>query len=164
MNHFEERQHLMQNPMMWLTIPGLLVVLLMAIFGKTDSQGTERIIGITIVSTVFGLMGALLLFARLETRISEQDVQFRWFPFQIKFRSIPWSDIKTATVRNYSPLTEYGGWGIKGFSTKNRAYNISGDIGLQLELHSGKKILIGTRQKETLEALLYAFRQKQIVA
>ncbi len=41
------------------------------------------------------------------------------------------------------------------YGPKGTAYNVSGKIGLQLELKNGKKILIGTRKPEEIENLLH---------
>jgi len=56
-------------------------------------------------------------------------------------------------VRKYSAVSEYGGWGIKGTSN-NRALNISGNMGIQLETKEGKKILIGTHDSEEVTKVL----------
>jgi hypothetical protein len=60
--------------------------------------------------------------------------------------------------RNYSPLTEYGGWGIKG-SKKNRAYNVSGSFGLQLELIEGRKILFESNNPDEISKMLDKVRE-----
>ena len=63
--------------------------------------------------------------------------------------------IATSYVRQYSPLLEYGGWGMRiGLFGKGKAWNISGDKGLQLEFTNQKKLLIGTNQPEELAATL----------
>ena len=48
---------------------------------------------------------------------------------------------------------DYGGWGIK-YGLKGLAYNISGNFGIQLELKSGSKILIGTQKPDEVKKLL----------
>ncbi|MBX2959059.1 MAG: hypothetical protein KF732_03800 [Flavobacteriales bacterium] len=58
-------------------------------------------------------------------------------------------------VRQYSPLTEYGGWGIRlGLFGKGTAYNVSGNKGLQLEFTNNKKLLIGTNKPNELTETL----------
>jgi hypothetical protein len=75
------------------------------------------------------------------------------FPLQWAWHSQPWTDIEQAYVRAYDPLSEYGGWGLKG-TRYNRAFNISGDQGLQLVLHDGNRLLLGTqRPTEITQAL-----------
>lgn len=53
------------------------------------------------------------------------------FPFHINYKYFPWQDLYRVFVRQYSPLVEYGGWGIR-FGSKGRAYHVSGSWGIQL--------------------------------
>ncbi|MFZ4399012.1 MAG: hypothetical protein ACOYO1_03170 [Bacteroidales bacterium] len=100
----------------------------------------------------------LLLFVciiKLSFQIDEDGIHFRFYPFHFKVYTIIWEDIETIHIRKYKPIIEYGGWGIRTISfTKNIAYNISGNIGLQIELKKGKKILIGTQNPEELEKII----------
>jgi hypothetical protein len=62
-------------------------------------------------------------------------------------------EIQRYEIRKYSPLLDYGGWGIKKRFKWGRAYNVSGNIGLQLYLKTGKKVLFGTLRSQ---AIIYA--------
>ena len=54
---------------------------------------------------------------------------------------------------------QYGGWGIRGFKS-NRAYNVSGKIGLQLEFKNGDKLLVGTQNgQEMNDVLVHLFKK-----
>ena len=63
---------------------------------------------------------------------------------------------------NYNPISEYGGWGIKGGFSKQtgKAYTTKGTTGLQLTLKNGKKILIGTQKKEEIKRVLETYKRK----
>lgn len=101
------------------------------------------------------LVTLFLLFTRLETRIDQQGVSVKMAPLHRKPRLYRWSDIASAHVRTYQPLVEYGGWGWRySLSGAGIAFNISGNQGLQLVLQSGKKILIGTQDPQTLKDVL----------
>lgn len=63
--------------------------------------------------------------------------------------------IARAYVRQYDPLREFGGWGIRG-KAENRAFTFRGKEGVQLELRSGKKVLVGSRQADALAAAIRA--------
>ncbi|RNC85154.1 MAG: hypothetical protein ED556_10190 [Winogradskyella sp.] len=82
----------------------------------------------------------------------------------LRFKIIKWSEIDKAYIRKYDALSEYGGWGLKGGALWNKAkgtaINISGDIGIQLELKNGKKLLIGTQQKDKSERTIETYKQK----
>ncbi len=82
------------------------------------------------------------------------------FPF--KKEAIPFSEIAKCDARQYSPIKEYGGWGIR-YGTKGMAYNVSGDRGVQLELTNGKRLLIGSQRSEELAKTIIskAFTQEE---
>lgn len=110
--------------------------------------------------TIFGYLlsiAIILLFVllKLETRITADGIYYRLFPFTLRFRRIPFNEIRSYFIRKYNPITEYGGWGIR-FSMKREgiAYTVSGMMGLQIYLNSGKNILIGTRQPDALISVL----------
>lgn len=102
----------------------------------------------------------LFITMRLETEITNEGIFFQYFPFHMKKRFIDWNDIAKAYVREYKPIREYGGWGLKGGLKSGLAFNVSGKIGLQLELKNGKRILIGTSHPEKLEAFIRDLNSK----
>ena len=103
----------------------------------------------------------LFIFSRLKTKINKSGIYFRFLPFHYKFHEIKWIDVKRAYVRQYDPISEYGGWGLRlGLFGKGKAYNTMGDMGLQLELNDGKKILFGTQKPKDIEQALEVFYLK----
>jgi len=100
------------------------------------------------------LVTLLIVCCRLETRIDEAGIVVRFFPFHFAWKKYEWTEISKSYIRQYSPMAEYGGWGIR-YGVKGKAYNVSGNMGLQLEFISGKRLLIGTNKpKELSEALI----------
>lgn len=101
---------------------------------------------------VWALIGvglpALFWSMRLITTVTPERLIINFRP--IHTRVIALADIQQVTVRTYSPVREYGGWGIKGWSKRNIAYNMSGDRGVQLVLTGGGKVLIGSQMPEEL--------------
>ncbi len=103
------------------------------------------------------VMIALLMFSlipffwsmKLETGINNEMIKIRFFPFVNK--TIMWKDVKSAEVIKYGFV---GGWGIRLGTKYGTVYNISGNIGLALELKRGKKILIGTQKEEELRKVI----------
>jgi hypothetical protein len=90
---------------------------------------------------------------RLKTQVREDGIYIQFLPFIWNWKQFAWEDIQHWEVRQYSPIWEYGGWGIKG-TRNNRAYNLWGKQGLQLVLKNGKKVLIGTQQPEDIKAAI----------
>lgn len=106
------------------------------------------------------LISLLIFNIRLETIIKPDGIYVRFFPLHLKFKYFPWGMLTKSYVRAYSPIAEYGGWGIKpGLFGRGKAYNISGDKGLQLEFTNNQKLLIGTNQPEELTTVLLSIGQ-----
>ena len=100
-------------------------------------------------------IGLPLLFysARLVTEVRSDGLYIRFFPFHRTFLRFPVDSIKHSEARTYSPIGEYGGWGIR-YGWNGKAYNVSGNEGVQFELHDGKRVLVGSqRPLEFINAL-----------
>ena len=95
-------------------------------------------------------------FSRLIIEVRTSGLYFRFIPFHRAFHRIAFSDIKTCRARRYRPLREYGGWGIR-WSSQGKAYNVSGDQGVQLELGDGRRILFGSQRPAELFQAINAF-------
>jgi len=92
---------------------------------------------------------------RLITEVTEEGLKYRFPPLINKFKTIPKGMIADYQVRKYNPIGEFGGWGIKvGTFGKGKAYNVKGNIGLQLILKDNKKILFGTQRPDALQAAM----------
>lgn len=112
----------------------------------------------------FGFATLLFRILKLKTEINEEGFRYRFFPFHWSKKEIKWDDVEKVYTRKYRPLWEYGGWGIKGLLSDNgRAYNVSGNKGLQFELKNGKKVLFGTIKMDELNNVLGELRRKKIV-
>jgi hypothetical protein len=77
----------------------------------------------------------------------------RFFP--LTHQNITFEDITRCEVRTYNPIREFGGWGIR-YRRGAKAYNVSGNRGVQLELANGKRLLIGSQRSEELARAIEA--------
>ena len=97
---------------------------------------------------IFGIgLPALLFFCQLTTEVRDDGIYIRFSPFHRTFRRIAFTEIKQCKVRTYKPIREYGGWGIR-VRCQGKAYNVSGDRGVQIELLNGNRLLIGSQRAE----------------
>ncbi|MCB0283353.1 MAG: hypothetical protein KDF60_12285 [Calditrichaeota bacterium] len=97
---------------------------------------------------------------KLETKIKNDGIYVRFFPFNMQFRHLDWNSISKMFVRKYKPIAEFGGWGIRySITGKGKALNISGNWGLQIIFKDDKKLLIGTQQAFQLAEVLKATKQ-----
>ena len=109
-----------------------------------------------IISYGLGLLLPLLFCQmKLKTRIEAEGIYVRFFPFHFREKFYAWDSISACYVRDYSPLKEYGGWGIKySFNGNGLVYNVAGSVGLQLNFKEGEPVLIGTQKEEEIKAKL----------
>jgi len=108
-----------------------------------------------VLAIVFGLgTPAFLLTLRLVTEVRPGVLRIRLFP--VSKVEIPTAHILEAAVRHYSPLKEYGGWGVRISRTHGRAYNAYGSLGVQLLVEGRGPVLIGSQRPEELLAALVA--------
>jgi len=110
------------------------------------------------VSFGIGILLPLLFWQmKLTTRISAEGIYVRFFPFHFKEKFFAWDTLSASYVRTYSPLIEYGGWGIKySFKGNGLVYNTAGNVGLQLNFKEGEAVLIGTQKGEEIKLVLAA--------
>ncbi len=99
---------------------------------------------------LFGVVFPITAFsAGLITEVRENGIYIRYIPFHRQFRTMPFDAIQTYEARMYRPFREYGGWGIR-YGSGGKAYNVSGNRGVQLVLLSGRRILIGSQNPDAL--------------
>jgi hypothetical protein len=97
---------------------------------------------------IFGIGFPMVwLMMKLIVEVRDDHILVRYYPLMT--RKIPFTDIKHYEARTYHPLREYGGWGLRGWGNR-RAYNVSGDKGVELELNNGQTIMIGSQKSAEL--------------
>jgi hypothetical protein len=87
------------------------------------------------------------------TLVTRQNVTIRWGIFGIRVFRLKTADITGVEVHKFSPLQDFGGYGIR-FNREMTAYYLSGNRGVKLTTVSGKKYLIGSDQPQNLEAAI----------
>jgi hypothetical protein len=119
----------------------------------------EKNTGIILSGIIMLPVIALFFLLRLETKITDAGISACFFPFHLKTLHFSWAEIEQVYVREYSPISEFGGWGLR-YGMDGKAYNVSGNQGIQIVFKNGKKLLIGTNKPE--EAA-HALKQLQAV-
>ena len=115
-------------------------------WGDNPMSDTGLIFTFLMVLGVAVFVGGLLFSLVLITEVRQDGIRFRFPPLINKWKTLKKEDIKSYNVRKYSPIWEYGGWGIRVSMGKGKAYNVRGNIGMQLVMKDGKAILLGTQK------------------
>lgn len=111
---------------------------------------------------LFGVgLPAMFLMMNLTIEVRTDGLYMKIPPFKPRWERISPSELSIYYARAYDALSEYGGWGIRyGFGGK--AYNMSGDKGVQLKFTNGRSLLIGTkRPSELVDAINSIFTKAE---
>lgn len=128
-----------------------------------DKPMSDNGLILTFVLVIFVLIvaSALLFGSQLSTLVNYNQIKVTFKPFINKPIIYNKEDIRSYEIREYKPIREYGGWGIKqGKKSVGKAYNVRGNIGLQLVLSNGKKVLIGTQRSSALHRAMRKMMEK----
>jgi hypothetical protein len=90
---------------------------------------------------------ALWAFTGFVYRITTAGLEIRMLGFPIRF--VPALDIASVHAKACNPLTDFGGWGIRGIG-RMRAYMWGGDRCVYLQTHAGDQIYLGIRDADRM--------------
>jgi hypothetical protein len=142
-----------------------LWVILLFVFGIIAFAGLKIISSeelkdksplILVGSCLLFILGPIVLIfvnMKLETQVREEGIYVRFYPFHATFRQFKWKNISKSFVRQYDPIGEFGGWGLR-IGPAGKAFNVSGDKALHLEFIDNKVLLIGTKKPDELKEAL----------
>lgn len=155
---FEETQRMTK---LWWALAPVPIAYLLILAGQGEPVPVRGMVSSLLVLLVGeGLVALLFLAMKMQTRIDEAGISFRYSPL-IGWRSITWEEIEKVWVRRYRPIREFGGWGIRSRIWKNnRAFNVWGNKGLQIQLINGRKVLLGTQKPKEMVVFLHQMKER----
>ena len=170
---FHEKQRFRQ-PWLWvLVVVPLVSIIPLMLFGIYEQLVAGRPFGDNPVSdrqlvlvTLLGIAVPLLILflawrAELDVRLTRDEIRARFRPFHRSDRVFPIAEVRSCEARDYAPIGEYGGWGIRMGGSRSWAYNVSGHRGVQLEFHDGRRLLLGSQRADELARAINAARAMQ---
>lgn len=152
----EQRPHLFWVSVFALIVPGFAIygIVQQVIMGQPFGNHPAPNLVLYLV-LIIGLFTSWLVFRfKLLLLVDEEGIHYAFKPLHRKHEMLKWEEIDKCYVRKYKPMREYGGWGWRYGCRGGRAFNMSGNMGLQIETKSGKKILIGTRRPDELQKVI----------
>jgi len=153
---FEERQRFNQ---WWLWLITIMVVgaCVVSLFEKAEIELSDLIQP----GIVSGIMLFTLFGVNLKTRIDEHGIHVKMFPFHFSEVHYLWTDLNSVKVKKYSPLMDYGGWGVRGFGD-DKAFNVRGSIGIKIQTTDGRTRMIGTQKEEEAKVAIKSHFSKEL--
>ncbi len=101
----------------------------------------------------------MFYFFELRTFVTKEGLHYQFFPFHFKKHLIKLDEIEKIKALQYSPLGDYGGWGIR-YGFKGKAYNVSGNKGVKVHLTNERNILFGSQKHNELERALKKIKKQ----
>lgn len=125
-----------------------------------DSPAPNVVMIFAVIGLGLTLWGSFKL--KLEVWIDSEGVHYRFFPLISKNKLISKSEIQRYEMRKYSAVFDYGGRGFRrGLGRKwGKAYTVSGNMGLQLYLTNGNKVLFGTQRSQAIQCAMEEMMKK----
>ena len=136
----------------WMTISlfflecSLIGLLALAIH-QNKISGIENIIVPLFLSLIPAFLLIVTLITSLEVEITQTHIGFKWEPFQRSFRKIDLMEVKRMDVISF----KFIGYGYRLSTRHGICHIVKGNKGVQIELSSGKKYLIGTQKEEQIK-------------
>lgn len=144
----------------WLIIVlvsfGMPALMLLTVNDRPSGPETIWVTTLTVGGVSMLVMAFL---GRMVTRVNSQEIRidFGWLP---SYRChIALEQVEGVQAEKYSPLREFGGWGIKG-SRDNRVLSQNGYFGVRLTLPENRKLMIGTQFPQELAQVIESVRPK----
>jgi len=143
-----------QNPL-WISAVILLASLSLLV-GAWNTWNHSRVIAI-FMACMAALM--MLVFGGFRSTVSSEGLKLRLGILGIRLLRIERSEIREVVVHQFSPLADFGGWGIRR-GKGMWGYFLGGNRGVKIVTAAGKKYLIGSDTPDRLAAVLQALKAR----
>lgn len=135
-----------------------LFILQLVVFGALHLK-TPSVVYIGIMGVVV-LVGLLLFLTKLTISVSQTAIDYRFFPFFWKTKTIPWTEVERAELVKVSALNDFSGWGLRYSGKLGWGYITSADFGLRLKKRDGSQITLSLKNKDEFIRFL---RQEDLI-
>jgi hypothetical protein len=131
--------------------PVMAMVMVFAVVGTLaleillDLRGPARVVPTVVAAILLGC--AVWAFTGFQYRVTTTGLEIRMLGLPIRF--VPAMDIQSVRAKECNPLTDFGGWGIRGIG-KMRAYIWGGHRCVYVQTHAGDQIYLGIRDADRM--------------
>ena len=154
MKVFQEQQFMKRWWLFMFILAVIVVVVGTAYYATKEAEENTALI-VSIISLLIAIpLVFALAYTRLVTRIDEEGISAAFKPFAFTRKHYSWSEVEKCYVRELDAVREYGGWGIRGLGSKNKAYHIYGPKGIQLKTKAGEDFLVGTQRPKAAQKII----------
>ena len=99
------------------------------------------------------LVANFILGSKLITQVRTDGIYVRFPPWQSKFSQYNWIDIAEVFVKDYKPMQEFMGWGIR-YAPGKIGFIVSGNSCIEIVFKNGNRVLITTQRPGEVNEVL----------
>lgn len=121
--------------------------------GKMWGQGDAMPIWAALLCLALGLglpVAIYCFLGQLRVRVLDDGVEAAWGISELIRKTIPFREIRKAEAVTYSPVAEFGGWGIRAGSGGKRGWSVRGNRAVRIHLLDGTVFYLGSQAPERL--------------
>jgi hypothetical protein len=138
------------NPIIWIVSLLISIILFFTVFYNCKI-GSPQFIAMTSMIVILCITMVFLFSMKIEIVLSENEVKYKVFPFDLSYKTINKEEIKTISIREVNAFREFGGVGVR-YRGLYTAYLIRGEYALDLQF-CHKKILLDIGYESDIEEL-----------
>lgn len=149
---FSEVQQFRQTWLWFLLLSSTLISVVPVLVAtlQGEMRTLEGLAAMGLVLLITGINLVLFYITKLEIKISDEGIAYRWWPYFRKFTLLKWSDVEFVQMQKYAAMS----YGFHISKKYGRIHNVDGNQAYQVVLQNGKKYLFGTQKKLSVENAL----------
>jgi len=129
----EEKYYYIQWMHWWVT--AVVVLSLIPLFFIETNIDIKNYTGFILVLSILFLPVVLVPFIHLNVTITTNSITFSMFHFHFKKVNYSSKDISLLRLVKYSPIRDFGGWGIRYSSKGEKAFTVQGKFALCIKIN-----------------------------
>jgi hypothetical protein len=153
---FNKWWHYMFMLLPFVFISCMSYLILNDLIETNDGEKHPVLLILLIISSV--LAGYWFYSMKLITYIDANGIEVNYKSIPFAYRKISWDEIENIETVTYSPLWEYGGWGVR-WSANGWCYNVRGKKGIKIIYKNKDVFLIGTQEPESIKQLIQNYKK-----
>ncbi|MDM1293924.1 hypothetical protein HX021_06400 [Sphingobacterium sp. N143] len=148
----------------WIWI-GLLIstIIFSFVFYSAIKKGDEIfwLIYLSVIAVAILSVFIIFLFGKLQINLIGENFYYRFIPFHFRWKCIPLNQIIDVSVIKFDAISDFGGWGLRKEKNGIKALIINGDMGIKIDLNTGKSMIFGIQNEEIAFSLIKEIKENR---
>lgn len=150
-----EEQQRFESPWIWVPVIAFAAIFCFFVgrsaIGNFSGSTPNPVIGSILVGSLGIPLLIIILFwkSSFTVRVYSDEIRFRLKPLHFSEQLVPLSRIKEVEIISFSPLRDFGGYGIR-YGQGGKAYIVSGGKGVRIKCNDGTTFVLGSQNPQKL--------------